>query len=227
MTRMRLRSWRGLPAVAAIAVLFVVSTVSSVARAEDDVDSSEVATYAVQKRLFRLGLELSAGGGFLPLNAFSKGFVADGSITWHFSSGWAWEIAQGGYVIASLDTGLKNQLLDNFGVQPTQLSTPQFLTSSNIVFTPYYGKLAGLNRTVNHIEIFFPFGLALGRYQNPAVFEQGLDIGIGLRWFLGTHTSLRFDARDYLLFQGFNDFNLTNELLVAIGLSVAFGGEER
>jgi outer membrane beta-barrel protein len=221
---MRLRSWRALCAVAA---LVAVGTVSSVARAEDDVDSSEVATYAVQRRLFRLGLELSAGGGFLPLNAFSKGFTIDGSVTWHFSSAWAWEIAQGGYVIASLDTGLKQQLLDNFGVQPTQLSTPQFLTSTNIVFTPYYGKLAGLNRTVNHVEIFVPFGLALARYQNPAAFQQGIDIGLGLRWFLGTHTSLRFDARDYILFQGFNDFTITNELLVGLGLSVAFGGDER
>jgi outer membrane beta-barrel protein len=222
---MRLRSWRGLSAV--LAIIALVGTFSSIARADDDVDTSEVASYAVQRRLFRLGLELNAGGGFLPLNAFSKGFVLDGSITYHFSSAWAWEIAQGGYVIASFDTGLKQQLLDNFGVQPTQLSTPQFLTSTNIVFTPYYGKLAGLNHTVNHVEVFFPFGLALARYENPAVFQQGVDIGLGLRWFLGTHTSLRFDARDYILFQSFNDFNVTNELLLSIGLSVAFGGDER
>ena len=198
-----------------------------VATAADDVDSAEVNSYAVQRRVFRLGLELDAGVGLLPLNAFDKGLMIDGSVTWHFSSVWAWEIAQGGYVVANLDTGLKNQLLDNFGVQPTQLSTNQFLASTNLVFTPFYGKLAGLNRSVNHVEVFFPIGLALGRYENPGEFQQGADLGLGLRWFLGTHTSLRLEARDYLLFQSFKDFGLTNELLFSLGLSVAFGGDER
>jgi outer membrane beta-barrel protein len=222
---MRLRSWR--VQIAALLVLCAVSLASTRARADDDVDENKVATYAVQSRLFRLGLELTGGGAFLPLNAFSKGFVADGAVTWHFTNAWAWEIAQGGYVFANLDTGLRSQLINNFGVQPTQLSTPDFLTSTNVVFTPFYGKLAGLNRTVNHVEVFFPFGLALARYLNPGQFEEGLDIGLGLRWFVASHISLRLDARDYILIPGFSNVSVTNELWLGLGVSVAFGGDER
>ncbi len=229
MTRPRLRSWRAPLACVALALCTIctVCTISSSALADDDIEATSVSSYAIQRRLFPIGLELNAGVGFLPLNAFSKGFTLGGSVTYHFSSAWAWEIGQGEYVLARLDTGLKQQLLDNFGVQPTQLSVPQVLTSTNIVFTPFYGKLAGLNRTVSHIELFFPFGLALGRYENPGAFEEGIDLGLGLRWFLGTHVSLRLDARDYLLVESFKSFTVTNELLFALGISFAFGGDER
>jgi outer membrane beta-barrel protein len=205
-------------------VVFGLAFFSNIAKADD---SDEVATYAVQKRLFREGVELNASLGFLPLNAFFKGFTAGGSITYHFTTTWAWEIAQGQYVYAQTNTGLESQLLNNFGVQPSQLTTAQFLGSTNIVFTPFYGKLAGLNHSVSHIELFFPFGPALGRYENPGEFLYGLDIGLGIRWFLGTHVALRIEARDYLLTPGFSDFSLTQELFVALGLSFAFGGAER
>jgi outer membrane beta-barrel protein len=204
-----------------------VSAASSTALAADDDDVDEVATYAVQRRLFRLGLELNGGVGMLPLNAFDKGFIVDGSVTWHFSSILGWEIAEGGYVFAQLDTGLKQQLMDNFGVQPTALTTPLFVGSTNLVFTPFYGKLAGLNRSVSHVELFLPVGLALGRYQNPGQWEEGVDVGLGLRWFVSPQLSLRIDARDFLLTPGLSHVDLTNELLFAVGLSVGFGGAER
>src|SRR5579871_3025931 len=76
-------------------------------------EADEVATYAVQRRLFREGLELNAGLGFLPLNAFFKGFTAEGSVTYHFTTTWAWEIAQGAYVFAQTNTGLESQLQNN------------------------------------------------------------------------------------------------------------------
>lgn len=210
-----------------IATLGMTSVVCRPAYADSDDDADDVATYAVQRRLFRVGLELNAGVGMLPLNAFDKGFTVNGSVTWHFSSLWAWEIAQASYVLAQLDTGLKQQLMDNFSVQPTELSTPLFLGSSNLVFTPFYGKLAGMNHSVDHVELFFPIGLALGRYDNPGAFQEGLDVGLGLRWFVGPHVSLRADVRDFLLTPGFKNFSLTNELLIALGVSVAFGGAER
>jgi len=218
------RMSRILPIVVALGLTSAVCPTALAADGDDDAD--EVATYAVQRRLFRLGLELDAGVGMLPLNAFDKGFIANGTVTWHFSSILGWEIAQGAYVLAQLDTGLKQQLMDNFGVQPTELSTPLFLGSSNLVFTPFYGKLAGMNHSVDHVELFFPIGAALGRYDNPGQWQEGMDLGLGLRWFLGTHVSLRLDARDFLLTPSKN-FSLTNELLFALGLSVAFGGAER
>jgi outer membrane beta-barrel protein len=211
--------------LAVVAAGVLTCAFSRTARAQDD--SDEVATYAVQKRLFREGLELNAAVSFMPLNAFFKSFAAGGSVTYHFTTTWGWEIAQAAYVFVQTDTGLENQLLQNFDVQPSELTSPQFLGSSNIIFTPFYGKLAGLNHSVSHIELFFPIGPAIGRYQNPGEWLYGLDLGVGIRWFLAEHVALRIEARDFLLTPGFSDFSLTQELLVALGLSVAFGGDER
>lgn len=205
----------------------ILGTTCAVCRTASADDADEVATFAVQRRLFRVGLELNAGVGILPLNAFYKGFVVEGDVMYHFSSAWAWEIAQAAYVFAQSDTGLQDQLVNNFGVKPTLLTSPLFLGSSNLVFTPFYGKLAGLNKSVSHLEVFFPIGPALGRYENPGEFQAGMDVGLGLRWFLTTHTSLRFDARDFLLTPSLSKFSLTNELFFALGLSVEFGGAER
>lgn len=218
-----------LPAVLAIAGALLTSTTSREARGADDedTDADEVATYAVQERKFRLGLELSAGAGILPMNAFNKGLLAEGALTWHLSSVLGWEIVQGGYVFANASTGLKQELLDNFGVEPTQLPSASWILSSNLVFKPFYGKVARLNRGVSHIELFFPVGVALARYDNPGEYRQGVDVGLGLRWYLGPHTSLRLDARDYLVFPAFNNFTLTNEIMISLGLSVAWGGAER
>jgi outer membrane beta-barrel protein len=212
-------------AVAALALVAV--SAPSTSWADGDVDSTRVETYVVQERLFRQGLELTANVGILPLNAFDKGFVVGGAVTYHFTNLWAWEIAQGGYVVANIDTGLRTQLLNNFDVQPTELSRATFLVGSNVVFTPFYAKVAGLNRSIDHLEIFFPAGIAFAGYEDPTTYQGGLDLGLGVRWYLGTHTSIRFDARNYWLTPGFKNFSVTDELLFTLGLSVAFGGDPR
>ena len=90
--------------VAALSMVAILSAGAS--RAQTTTSTTrEVETYVVQERLFRLGLELNAGVGLLPLNAFDKGFMVEGSVSYHFSNLWAWEIAQGGYVIANLGHG--------------------------------------------------------------------------------------------------------------------------
>ena len=58
-------------AVAAMVMLTVLA-VASVARADDD---ERAATYAVQNRKHRLGFEMSANLGTLPLNAFTSWLI--------------------------------------------------------------------------------------------------------------------------------------------------------
>jgi hypothetical protein len=100
------------------------------------------------------------------------------------------------------------------------------LGSSNLVFTPFYGKLSGLNHSLSHIELFFPICPALGHYLAPSEFQIGFDLGLGIRWFLSPHWALRVEARDYVLTPT-SSFSITQELFINVGLSVAFGGDER
>lgn len=196
----------------------------TVANAAEELDEEQVATYAVQSRLFRLGGELTCTAGVFPINAFSKGLTVGGSFTYHFSNSWAWEVIQGAYVYKQIDTGLKTELLENFNVEPTDISAIDLLLSSNFVLKPFYGKLAVYNRRVIHLEVSIPLGIALARYTNPLSYLPGPSAGVLFRIFLSPHTSIRIDVRDHLLF---NHWAHRNELHVALGFTYAWGGDER
>jgi outer membrane beta-barrel protein len=194
------------------------------ARAGDDLDEEQVATYAVQSRMFRLGGELAPAAGVLPINAFSKGLTIGGTFTYHFSNSWAWEIINANYVYKQLNTGLRNELVENFQVQPTDISALDLLMSSSLVLKPFYGKLALFNRRVIHMEVSIPFGVAMGRYTNPQAYLPGPTAGILFHVFLSPHTSVRVDVRENVLF---NHWAMRHELHVALGLALAWGGDER
>jgi outer membrane beta-barrel protein len=198
---------------------------ASPAFADDELDEEQVATYAVQSRLFRLGGELNFAGGILPINAFNKGLTVGGSFTYHFSNAVAWEIINASYVYKQLDTGLKTELLENFDVQPTEIAAIDLLMSSSLVLKPFYGKLAVFNRRVIHMELSVPFGITMGRYMNPQKYLPGPNVGLIARVFLSTHTALRIDVRENVLIN--SNWNTRNELHVSLGLSFAWGGDER
>jgi len=197
---------------------------ASPAFAGDELDEEQVATYAVQSRLYRLGGELNVAAGILPMNAFNKGLTIGGSFTYHFSNAWAWEIINGAYVYRQLDTGLKTELLENFDVQPTDIAAIDLMMSSCFVFKPFYGKLAFYNRRLIHLELSVPFGITLARYTNPQTYLPGPTAGVIFRVYLSPHISMRIDVRDHILF---NHWNSRNELHVTLGLSFAWGGDER
>ncbi|MCC6809074.1 MAG: outer membrane beta-barrel domain-containing protein [Deltaproteobacteria bacterium] len=184
---------------------------------EEDADS-----YAIQNRQFKLKHEINVVGGVLPLNAFVKGITVGGGYTIHFTDMWAWEIGQFYYAFG-VETDLRRELLDNFQVQPTQIESINYFFSSNIIFKPFYGKFAALNRSVIHAELFFVLGPAVARFLNPGAFRVGFDAGIGLRLHLVEHLSMRLDAR-YMLFV--RPPSVVSELHVTLGLAVSFGGGE-
>src|SRR5512136_2487376 len=93
-----------------LALLTLTLAGASPALAAEELDEEQVATYAVQSRLFRLGGELNVAAGILPINAFNKGLTVGGSFTYHFSNAWGWEIINAAYVYKQLDTGLKTEL---------------------------------------------------------------------------------------------------------------------
>jgi outer membrane beta-barrel protein len=204
---------------------------ASSAWADDALDEEQVATYAVQSRLFRLGGELNAAAGILPMNAFYKGLTVGGSFTYHFSNAWAWEIINGSYVYKQLETGLMNELRENYRVQPTDIAAIDLMLSSSFVFKPFYGKLAYLNRRLIHIELSVPLGLTLARYTNPQTYLPGPNAGLILRVYLSPHTSVRIDVRDHLILKnGWGSptkWDTRNELHVSLGFAFAWGGDER
>ena len=87
------------------------------------------------------------------------------------------------------------------------------------MFKPLYGKFALGNDRIFSAELFFVGGPTIAGYTASTPF--GVDLGGGIRMFMGRYFSLRLDIRDYMYFPNFN--SMSNNLYVALGLSITFG----
>jgi len=206
------------PAAGSLVAIALACLAPGVARADD-----EPVTYAVQNREFPIRHELTASVGVLPVNAFTKGITLGVGYTYHFTPTWSWEVAQFAYSFG-IDTALKQELLSNFQVQPTQIEQLELFLSSNVVATPLYGKLALVNRWVVHLEFFLDAGPALGRYLNPTVWRGGFDAGGGFRFFVNQLFSVRVEVRDYTFFKGASP---ASEMYIGLAAALSFGGGAR
>jgi len=177
---------------------------------------------AIQQRKYRMANELVIGGMFEPLDAFSKGLAAEGAFLFHFNDDWAWEILRGGYV-QRLDTGLRTQLLRDFGVVPTATPALKFYAGSALQWSPLYGKFALSNSSLIHLEAFVTFGGVLGFFNSAGDDKRaGPELGVGTRLFLNQTVSVRFDARDAYFFAATRQ----NVLFFSLGLSINLGGND-
>lgn len=163
--------------------------------------------------------ELHVALGTLPMDAFGKGLTIQGSYTYHFNQLIAWEIVSGAYSF-NIGTGLDDNLRDRFEAQAEEEGEIIAIIDSNFVFKPLYGKIAWLNDTLVAAEMFFVAGPALSFFSDDSS-PFGGNAGLGLRFFVGRHFSVRLDIRDYLFVPNFRD--VRNHLYLALGIGLTFG----
>ncbi len=177
---------------------------------------------AVQRRKFRMDHEIFLGGGLQPLDAFYKGLGPVGGYTLHFTDVLGWEVVRGGYSFR-LGSGLREQLKKDFGVAPTRFEEMEWYVGTAAMITPFYGKLALLNRAVMHAEMFILVGATLGTFtgQTPT-YKPGPQAGLGLRFFLSEWISVRFDFRYHYLIAN----KPTQVIDIALGLCFNLGGTD-
>ena len=209
---------RRIPASVLVLALALVAVESQAAITFDD-DAPRV--FSIQKRPYRLGHEFQLGVGTLPLDAFYVGAVVTASYTYHFSDFWAWEIAGGGYSL-NFDTGLADDLLQQFGAVPVRGGGARIRvgSSTSAVIKPLFGKLTLFNRDVVHAETFFVAGI--GPMLKGEFWRFAGNIGIGFRFWSTRALSVRFDVRDYLVFSGYVPQNS-----LMLQLSAAFNYYDR
>ncbi len=98
----------------ALALLLSFSTVGLADPAPGIYDLPQVV--AVQNRAYQVSKELTLQAGYLPSDAFNKGYTIGANYTYFFSDYLGWEILNANYVINS-PTNLKGDLLDCCQVQ--------------------------------------------------------------------------------------------------------------
>ena len=189
----------------------------SAAVADETLEPGRLA--AGQRRKFRLDHELFAAGTLLPLDAFYKGIGPVASYTFHFGDAFGWEVARAGYSFR-LETSLHEQLENDFKVSATEFEEAQLLLGSALVFRPLYGKLALMNSSVIHGEMFGLLGGSVMRFTRS--FKPGPQAGLGFRLYLSEAISFRTEARYHLLFSG----GLTHVVEISSGFAFNLGGAD-
>lgn len=172
---------------------------------------------AVENRQFNPRHDLSLGVGILPLDAFYKSYSYGLSYTYGWKEFLRWE-AINASLCSSQDTGLKQELLDKFRVQPTGiLDSVRWMMTSNVVYTPIYSKNLLFNRSIVHGEFSGVAGAGLVGWSSG---ESAPMLGGGLivRFFKSETLSFKFDNRLYYHFGK----NKSSDLLLAINLGLSF-----
>jgi len=197
-------------------MLIALGILETQVRAEAPGDGRGYDSVIVQNRDNFGHHEFGLGIGFLPMDAFTKGFTVDASYTLRFDEVLGWEIAHLQHSFP-LDSGLRDELLA-FDLEPQTFEVVETSVFSNFVWTPVYWKGAVMNDSLIRGEIQFVVGPGVGWFTRST--RGGFDAGMGFRVYLSSLTSLRLDVR----YQGFfedtpSGIDLHNEIWIGLGLA--------
>jgi len=199
-------------------VLAALAPATALADEIDDAEDSG-SLVALQHRKYREAHELQVAVVSLPLDAFYKTVGLEAGYTWHFSDRLAWEVAHAGYAY-DLDTGLKTTLQNTFGVQPTAFEVAKYYVNTDLAWKPLHMKASFINHSVVEGEIFFLLGG--GFFEMSSGIHPAANGGLGLRFYLSQHLSLRIDGRDNGVFIK----GVKQVLAISGGLSFDFGSSD-
>lgn len=185
-----------LPTSVVRALLAAACFVPATAWAQFEELENPGAVSAIQERLYRMNHELNLGLGVLPLDAFYKGVTLQVGYTYHFTDHFGWQVGRGTYSY-NLDTGLREQLERDFGVQPTAFEQVEWMAGSDLVWSPFYGKLAVMNARVLHFAGFLSVGATVLKMN--VGFRPAVNVGAGIRIFQNRHVSFRLDATNNIV----------------------------
>jgi outer membrane beta-barrel protein len=219
------RGCRWLLVVATLAAA-VPAAAAPAAVAPDDEDDW-LSRQAIQNRKHVLKHELSVAIGTIPIDAFYKGLTGTAQYTIHFGNTWAWELFNFGYS-KNFWTSLRRDLEENWRnpASPQVIPEIQFFGDTNLVFKPFYGKLAYLNRSLVYGEFYLVAGPAVSWYNTDKDrLALGADVGFGFRVHLSRYWSARLDVR-YYRFQTLAK-NTTGDdvLFLQLGIALNLGGK--
>lgn len=182
---------------------------------------------AVQNRAYQVKNELTLQGGYLPTDAFNKGFPIGASYTHFFSDYFGWEVINANYSFNS-ETNLKNDLQDCCQLQVENvgfdgvLDYIEWYAITSLVYTPLYTKALLFNKEIIRGEISFVAGGGSAKFKATgakALFSAGLYV----RFFSRENRSWKFDFRNNVYFE--NSLGAVNAMSLMVGYAFHFGAK--
>ncbi|MBK9294038.1 MAG: outer membrane beta-barrel domain-containing protein [Oligoflexia bacterium] len=172
---------------------------------------------AIQKRNYHLGTELALNLSYMPMDSFTNYFTIGASVTHYFSDYLGWEIINAGYANGT-STGLREYIVNNFNLEPTDYDVMEYYYTTNIVYTPFYTKNLVFGDKINYGDMSFVLGGGISKYTRLNNVNT-IDTGILLRYAFNKYFSTRLDIRYFIYLNG----DLKSNLAIALGLAYNFG----
>jgi outer membrane beta-barrel protein len=181
---------------------------------------------AVQNRKYNVNKNISVHLGYIPDDAFTKGYLVGGAYTYYFSDFAAWETINANYVFKS-DTGLLKDIKSRFALRPEDeraLDFVEYYVTTGFVYTPIYNKNLFFNsKIVNGEQSFVVMG-GLTRFYKGG-FLPAFGGGIIFKYFISEKTSVKLDFRDLVAIDP--ERGLDGIIELKVGLDIALGDTPR
>ena len=146
----------------------------------------------------------SLGGALIPNDVFFKTLGADGRLGFFLDETWGVELQA--VALTSLQGQDLQELQGNQNVTVQNLVSLQRFFGADLIWTPFYGKTALLNRKIFPLEIYGVVGL-------DAVTTAGTSNALGYKFGLGEifATSKRNSVRVEISYLFYNSLNILNQ----------------
>jgi outer membrane beta-barrel protein len=155
--------------------------------------------------------EIAATGGLMPYDDVSNQYFVGGKLAWHLTDSFGWEILDAQKASASI-TSWANNLVNDKNITNLQTSQLDYVATTNILFSPFYGKIRVFGSSLVYFDLYTVIGAGLAGTKtvklsegNPeSTLRTGLDpvvdFGLGFKFFLNRSMGIILDLRDYLAF---------------------------
>ncbi len=165
--------------------------------------------------------ELHASLGAMVNDPFFNNFAGQGRVGYNFTE--AWGIEALGVYATGAERDVTRDLRNRRGVNTNDLLTPNYVYGGLVRWSPFYGKMALLNRSVIPFDHYFTLGGGVtGTNQNTTPFTYM--VGTGQAYALSHNMAVRWDLL-WLIYNtesrsgGPSQFGRYNNIFLTVGLS--------
>ncbi|NBX93221.1 MAG: outer membrane beta-barrel domain-containing protein [Proteobacteria bacterium] len=183
---------------------------------ETQSDSEATSSSVVRNKIFyKAGkIEFAGTAGLMPYDDVNNHYLVGAKVSWHLGDHWGWEILDAQKGFASVTDWTNNLVATNSN---TRLQTAQlnFMGTSNIVFSPLYGKIRIFGSSLVYFDTYLVAGAGLASTETLQIANSAgkavtssiktgmdpvFDFGLGFKLFLTRSVGLVLDLRDYVVF---------------------------
>jgi outer membrane beta-barrel protein len=176
------------------------------------------------KKEGRVELNFISAGYFLK-NQYIDIYSFGGSMSYFFNEIWGWEFINTWY--AKSRERAEVQTLKTYSKKITgttitaDIRKPTHFFTSNIIYTPLYGKFSILEAQFIYMDMYLALGGGVVKVNN--IMKPTVNWGLGMKFFMSKHFLTRVDLRQYFYQDTiYGQEGLRDKIVLSAGFSYVF-----